>query len=595
MKVLVIFAVLAVAANAKSINPLVPDNHSAYGYLQDVGVPEAERIQKAEEAYLRGRITGGVPAALGQIPYQAGLITDIIGITGRGVCGGTLISPDRVLTAAHCWYDGRHQAWRVTVVLGSVLLFSGGNRQQTSVVAMHPNWVPFLVRNDIGVIYLHSPVAQSATSAPIALPSDAETENTFAGYRAIASGFGATSTGANITTNQYLSQVNLNVISNNVCNIAFPSVIQASNLCTSGLGGVGVCGGDSGGPLVTTYNGRQIVIGVTSFGIRFGCDIGYPSAFARVTSFLDFIRSNLSEYVFCYFKMKLLLALVATVALANARFIEPEVPEYNTAYGYMQNYGIPLAQAIYKAELENNEPRIIGGSAARLGQFPYQAGLISDIVGTSNRGVCGGSLVTTSRVVTAAHCWFDGRNQGWRFTVVLGSITLFSGGTRLETTNVVMHNNWNPSTARNDVAVIRLNSAVSTSANIATIALPTGSQLNENFAGNTATASGFGLTRQNGQITTSQFLSFVNLNVITNSVCTLAFPLIVQSTNICTSGSGGRGVCGGDSGGPLTVVRNNRPLLIGITSFGSGLGCERNLPSAYARVTSFVNFINQNI
>lgn len=83
----------------------------------------------------------------------------------------------------------------------------------------------------------------------------------------------------------------------------------------------------------------------------------------------DFLKS---EYVSCYFKMKLLLALVATVAFANARYIEQEIPEYNTAYGYMQNYGIPLAQAIYKAEQENNEPRIIGGSAARLGQFPYQ-------------------------------------------------------------------------------------------------------------------------------------------------------------------------------------------------------------------------------
>ncbi|CAH2041376.1 unnamed protein product, partial [Iphiclides podalirius] len=294
--------------------------------------------------------------------------------------------------------------------------------------------------------------------------------------------------------------------------------------------------------------------------------------------------------------MKLLLAL-AIFALANARSIEPEIPEFNDAYGYLKNYGIPLAESIQKAEEEyhRGDVRIVGGSAARLGQFPYQAGLIADITGTSGRGVCGGTLITAWRVLTAAHCWFDGQNQAWRFTIVLGSITLFTGGTRLESTQVVMHESWNPNLIRNDIAVIYLPRAVSLSSNIATVTLPSGSQLNENFAGSTAIASGFGLTSDNGQITTNQVLSHVSLNVITNAVCSLSFPIIIQSSNICTSGSGGVGTCRGDSGGPLVITRNNRPLLIGVTSFGSALGCQRNMPAAFARVTSFMNFIQRNM
>lgn len=67
-----------------------------------------------------------------------------------------------------------------------------------------------------------------------------------------------------------------------------------------------------------------------------------------------------------------------------------------------------------------------------------------------------------------------------------------------------------------------------------------------------------------GSISTNQFLSHVSLNVISNSVCSYAFPLILHSTNICTSGLGGSSTCNGDSGGPLAVTINNEPVLVRI-------------------------------
>lgn len=85
-----------------------------------------------------------------------------------------------------------------------------------------------------------------------------------------------------------------------------------------------------------------------------------------------------------------------------------------------------------------------------------QAGLLATLPGGS--GVCGASLVSRTNLITAAHCWFDGLNQASELLVVLGSVTLFSGGTRVTTNNVVMHPNWVPVLIRNDVAVIRINS-----------------------------------------------------------------------------------------------------------------------------------------
>ncbi|CAH0686238.1 unnamed protein product [Spodoptera exigua] len=257
------------------------------------------------------------------------------------------------------------------------------------------------------------------------------------------------------------------------------------------------------------------------------------------------------------------LALLALAAVASAKNIHVEDVidlEDITAYGYLAKVGKPLADAIRKAEEEASASRIVGGSASSLGQFPYQAGLLADFA--AGQGVCGGSLISANRVLTAAHCWFDGQNQAWRFTVVLGSIRLFSGGTRVTSSSVVMHGSWLPSLIRNDVAVIRLNSNVALSS-----------------AG----------------ITINQFLSHVSLPVITNAVCRASFPLIVQDSNICTSGAGGRSTCQGDSGGPLVVTRNNSPLLIGVTSFGSARGCQVGSPAAFARVTSFISWINSQL
>ncbi|CAH0625519.1 unnamed protein product [Chrysodeixis includens] len=295
--------------------------------------------------------------------------------------------------------------------------------------------------------------------------------------------------------------------------------------------------------------------------------------------------------------MKLALALLALTAVTSARNINLEDVidlEDITSYDYLVKRGQPLLERIRKAEEEEDkQSRIVGGSSSSLGQFPYQAGLV--IALPNGQAACGGSLLNNRRVLTAAHCWFDGRNQARQFTVVLGSIRLFSGGVRLSTSNVVMHGSWNPNLARNDIAIINLPSNVGFNNNIAPIALPSGSQLNENFAGNNAVASGFGHTRDGGSISSSQSLSHVTLPVITNNECRASFPLIIQSSNICTSGANGRSTCQGDSGGPLVVNRNNRPILIGVTSFGSDRGCQVGAPAAFARVTSYVSWINSRL
>lgn len=66
-------------------------------------------------------------------------------------------------------------------------------------------------------------------------------------------------------------------------------------------------------------------------------------------------------------------------------------------------------------------------------------------------------MLSNTRSVTAAHCWWDGRNQARQFQLVFGSGFLFSGGTRVNTNNVQLHANWNTNNLNNDIAIITFN------------------------------------------------------------------------------------------------------------------------------------------
>ncbi|XP_052759207.1 collagenase-like [Galleria mellonella] len=277
--------------------------------------------------------------------------------------------------------------------------------------------------------------------------------------------------------------------------------------------------------------------------------------------------------------MKLLLL----VALVGSVLAEEPIGLY-----YHENVGIPLAAAIKRSEEAGDfdGSRIVGGSAASLGDHPHLGGLLITLQ-SGGTSVCGSSLLSTPEQ-SPAHCWFDGRQNARQLTIVLGSLRLFSGGTRITTSSVSVHANYSPNNLNNDIAIINL-SWVTYSNNIQPVRLPTG-LTNNNFVGSWAWAAGFGRTSDSTGISNNQFLSHVQLQVITNAVCASTYGTsVVVSSTLCVSGAGGRSTCGGDSGGPLWLWTNNERTLIGVVSFGSASGCQRGFPAGFARVTSFLS------
>lgn len=145
-----------------------------------------------------------------------------------------------------------------------------------------------------------------------------------------------------------------------------------------------------------------------------------------------------------------------------------------------------------------------------------------------------------------------------------------------------------------DISVIPIPSPLTFTAAIQAIRLPTNGQINSTFVDTTAVVSGWGSTVQGGGA--SQTLNWVNMRVISNTVCMNTFGgAVVVGHVVCATGiaSSSQGHCGGDSGGPLTVVEAGATTLIGVVSFGAATGCDLPYPSGYMRTANFVHWIHE--
>ncbi|XP_072946809.1 brachyurin-like [Epargyreus clarus] len=278
--------------------------------------------------------------------------------------------------------------------------------------------------------------------------------------------------------------------------------------------------------------------------------------------------------------MRPILVVLALAVAASA------APQYEKIfYSYHEEIGIPEYARITAAEeaMDFDGARIVGGSNSNVGQWPFFGGLLIQLT-DGRQSVCGSSLLSNTRAVTAAHCWRHRNLQARQFTVILASNRLNSGGTRVVTNRVAMHGSYNQNTLANDIAMITLNH-VGFNNNINRINLPSGSA---SYVGTSANAIGFGRTADGSAGNNNQNLRHVTLTVISNDECRRTFGGNIIASTLCTSGAGGRSTCQGDSGGPLRI---NGPTLIGVTSFGSTAGCQRGFPAAFARVTSFVSWL----
>ncbi|XP_055103775.2 granzyme M isoform X2 [Symphalangus syndactylus] len=226
------------------------------------------------------QIIGGREVMPHSRPYMASLQRD-----GSHLCGGVLVHPKWVLTAAHCLVQ---RMARLKLVLGLHTLDDPGLTFHIKAAVQHPHYKPVpALENDLALLQLDGKVKPSRTIRPLALPSKRQV--VAAGTRCSMAGWGLTHQGGPLS--RVLRELDLHVLDTRMCNNSrfWNGSLSPHMVCLAADSkDQAPCKGDSGGPLVCGKG--QVLAGVLSFSSRVCTNIFKPPVATAVAPYVSWIR-----------------------------------------------------------------------------------------------------------------------------------------------------------------------------------------------------------------------------------------------------------------------------------------------------------------
>ncbi|GFU10450.1 protein masquerade [Nephila pilipes] len=256
---------------------------------------------------------------------------------------------------------------------------------------------------------------------------------------------------------------------------------------------------------------------------------------------------------------------------------------------------------IYVCGIKGNQRRktgrVVGGRTSMPGEWCWQVALIN----AKNQYLCGGALIGSRWVLTAAHCITSLVRNGDAIYVRVGDYDLASqygtpGAQTQKVSTSYIHHNHNGQTLDNDIALLRLEHPVQLQESVCLVCLPARGA--ENNPGKRCTVTGYGYMDESGPIALK--IREATLPIVEEKLCTEQVnkvtekQFILPAGSFCAGGESGNDACQGDGGGPLTCENEGYYELTGLVSWGFGCGKE-NVPGVYVKVSSYIGWINQII
>lgn len=238
-------------------------------------------VAGAEPTDDRGQqIVGGDRANISEYPWTV-MLTQA---SGFQFCGGTLVSPTKVVTAAHC-VKGT-SAGSVRVVAGREdKNDTKGTVAKVAKIWVHPQYASVEKGHDAAMLTLDAPI-EDAKTLPIATAADGEVYKP--GTNTTVLGWGATASGGQAS--RYLLKVDVPITTDEACSASYGGRYLKDSMVCAGLdaGGKDSCQGDSGGPLIA--GGK--LIGIVSWGDGCASPKKY-GVYTRVSTYSDLFKQQL--------------------------------------------------------------------------------------------------------------------------------------------------------------------------------------------------------------------------------------------------------------------------------------------------------------